>query len=78
VVYPAATRISHGVPEVGGSVEGLEKLLECSSVLSELGKSKDATDAVICVLAAADFLDGRAIAPHDKELALSEGWIWSF
>ena len=76
-VYPAATRISHGAPDVGGSLKGLEKLIDYSSVSLTLEKSKDAADAVVCVLAAADFLTGRAIAPLDRELASLEGWIWS-
>jgi len=76
-VYPSATRICHGVPDVGGSLEGLEQLIDYSSVLSTLQKSKDAVDAVVCVLAAADFIDGRAIGPVDHELASFEGWIWS-
>lgn len=76
-VYPAATRIGHGAPDVGGSLEGLNELLDCSAVLSALTKSKDAVDAAVCVLAAADFLLGRAIAPIDHETALLEGWIWA-
>ena len=76
-VYPAATRIGHGAPDVGGSLEGLNELLDCSAVLSALTKSKDAVDAAVCVIAAADFLLGRAIAPIDHETALLEGWIWA-
>ena len=76
-VYPSATRRSHGAPDIGGSLKGLEKLIDYSSVSSILEKSKDAADAVVCVLAAADFLTGRAIAPRDRELAFLEGWIWS-
>jgi hypothetical protein len=45
--------------------------------LSALTKSKDAVDAAVCALAAADFLLGRAIAPIDHETALLEGWIWA-
>ena len=75
-VYPAATRIAHGSPGIGGSLEGLGKLLDCTAVLSELTQSEDAADAAVCSLAAADFLLGRAIAPFDHETALVEGWIW--
>ncbi len=76
-VYPAATRIGHGAPDVGGSLEGLGELLDCSAVLPALIQSKDAVDAAVCALAAADFLLGRAIAPLDHETALVEGWIWA-
>ena len=76
-VYPAATRIGHGSPDVGGSLDGLGESLDCSEVLSVMTKSKDAVDAAVCALAAADFLLGRAIAPLDQETALVEGWIWA-
>ena len=76
-VYPAATRLSYGLPDVGGSLDGLDELLNCTSVLPVLTNSKDATDAAVCVLAAADFLRGYAIAPTDKETAYVEGWIWA-
>lgn len=76
-VYPAATRIAHGASDVGGSLKGLGEFLNYSAVSSILKKSKDAVDAAVCTLAAADFLLGRAIAPLDKETAKVEGWIWA-
>ena len=76
-VYPAATRIAYGASDVGGSLEGLENLLDCSAVLPALMQSKDAVDAAVCALAAADFLCGRAIPPVDHNTALIEGWIWA-
>jgi len=76
-VYPAATRIGHGAPDVGGSLEGLGELLDCSAALPALMQSKDAVDAAVCALAAADFLLGRSIPPPDHETALVEGWIWA-
>ena len=75
-VYPAATRIGHGARDCGGSLVGLDGLLDCSAV-PDLGKSKDTVDAAVCALAAADFLRGHAIAPQDKEAAYIEGWIWA-
>jgi hypothetical protein len=36
----------------------------------------DALDAMICVLAGADFLAGKAYPPTDLALAQKEGWIW--
>lgn len=76
-VYPAATRIGHEAPDVGGSLEGLNELLDCSAVLPELTHSKDTVDAAVCTLAAADFLLGRAIPPVDLHAASIEGWIWA-
>lgn len=38
----------------------------------------DVLDAVVCLLAGADFLLGRAKPPEGEEVALAqkEGWIW--
>ncbi|MGD0997111.1 MAG: DUF429 domain-containing protein [Thermoleophilia bacterium] len=76
-VYPAATRIAHGAADHGGSLEGLGELLDCSAVEPTALASKDAVDACVCVLAAADFLLGGAVAPSDLETAVVEGWIWA-
>jgi hypothetical protein len=76
-VYPAATRIAHGAADKGGSLEGLGELLDCSNVEPAVLASKDAADACVCVLAAADFLRRLAVAPPHPETALVEGWIWS-
>ncbi|MCB9766705.1 MAG: DUF429 domain-containing protein [Candidatus Omnitrophica bacterium] len=75
-VYPAATRIGHGALDKGGSLVGLEVLLDCTSVQGDLS-CKDIVDAVVCTIAAADFLSGKAAPPLDKEAALVEGWIWA-
>lgn len=45
--------------------------------LAEMEDSADALDAVVCLLAATDFLAGHAAPPEDLELALREGWIWA-
>lgn len=37
----------------------------------------DLLDAAVCVLAAQDFLMGRAVPPPDRCLAECEGWIWT-
>jgi hypothetical protein len=37
----------------------------------------DTLDAIVCVLAAQDFLEGRAMSPQDMALAQREGWIWA-
>ena len=44
---------------------------------SQLTSSADALDAVVCLLATKDFLDGRAMEPIDTDLACQEGWIWT-
>lgn len=75
--YPAATRIGHGVPDAGGSLEGLGDVLDCSAVPSTLLQIDHVGDATVCSLAAADFLLGRAVGPDDQESALVEGWIWA-
>jgi predicted nuclease with RNAse H fold len=76
-VYPAATRIGHGAPDIGGSLVGLDELIDCTAVSPELAQSEDAVDAAVCSLAAADFLSGKAAPPLDKDKALAEGWIWA-
>ena len=50
-VYPAATRIAHGARDAGGSLAGLEGLLDCSAVTSEVATWADAADAAVCALA---------------------------
>lgn len=77
-VYPAATRRAHGAPDVGGSLRGLEDVLDMSAVASR-SLSVDAIDAAVCALAGADFLLGRARAPgpDEAEAARTEGWIWA-
>lgn len=75
--YPAATRVAHGAPDVGGSLVGLDGLLDCGEVPEALRQSKDAMDAAVCTLAAADFLLDKAVPPADLETAQIEGWIWA-
>lgn len=76
-VYPAATRRAHGAPDRSGSLEGLHHRLDCSAVTPSLPRSAHAIDALVCVLAAADFLRGVARPPSDQDLARLEGWIWT-
>jgi hypoxanthine-DNA glycosylase len=76
-VYPAATRISLGVSDRGGSLQGLSPHLRFRA--GSPPKSPDARDAVVCALAAAEFLAGRAIGPtaEQESRARKEGWIWA-
>ncbi|MCP9832165.1 DUF429 domain-containing protein [Synechococcus sp. HJ21-Hayes] len=76
-VYPAATRLAHGSPGKGGSMDGLEHLLDLSDLGGRLPASADAIDALVCVLAAADFIRGKARPPVDLETTRQEGWIWT-
>jgi hypothetical protein len=76
-VYPATTRLAHGSEGKGGSIEGLEPLLDLSALEGVLPTSADAIDALVCVLAAADFIRGRSRPPVDLGTARQEGWIWT-
>ena len=87
-VYPAATLIAHGfrsggykrreqIAERREILACLGRLIEVGPHASELERSADALDAAVCVLAAQDFLEGRAMAPLNLDLATQEGWIWA-
>lgn len=87
-VYPAATLVAHGFRSTGykkaehvaerremiGAVNGLIDLGSHNSLLEQ---SADALDAVVCLLAAKDFLEDRAMRPVNLALAKREGWIWA-
>jgi hypothetical protein len=87
-VYPAATLRAHGI-EAGeykrpSEIDGRRGLLSrlgarvtLPSDLQVLEKSADAIDAVVCLVAGADFLEGRAVPPGDLATARKEGWIWA-
>ncbi len=89
-VYPAGTLRAHGLPD-GRYKERrrpehraqravlLEALAERMALPAERGlllDAPDVLDAAVCVLAAADFLEGRCPGPTDPALAAREGWIW--
>lgn len=86
-VYPAATLGMHALPsrtykkpdqvvEREVIIEGLSKIIELPDDMSAARQNADALDAVVCLLAVKDFLDGASEAPKDLELAKKEGWIW--
>ena len=58
-------------------MDGLEHLLDLSDLRGRLPASADAIDALVCVLAAADFIRGKAQPPVDLETTRQEGWIWT-
>ena len=91
-VYPAATLKAHGMelaPYKKASDDGHRKqrtaifemlqreMRHCESHLSIALRNADALDAVVCALAAADFLRDQACPPHDRSVAQAEGWIWT-
>jgi hypothetical protein len=78
-VYPAATRLSHGLPradkrskDVSAERAAIERLF--SSTGEALWGNPDVRDAILCLIAGADYLRGECLAPL-KPLS-SEGWIW--
>lgn len=86
-VYPAATLLAYGAILKGYKADArlaerqsifriLEKRVDCSTLAAQVCASADTFDAVVCVLAAVDFLEGWAIPPDQPQLALKEGWIW--
>jgi predicted RNase H-like nuclease len=86
-VYPAATLVAHGYRSTGYKardevaerreiVASLCTVIDVGGHHSTLESSADALDAAVCILAAKDFIDGRALPPPDLGLAEREGWIW--
>ena len=88
-VYPAATLRAYGIRDAGYKkagqqderheiVKGLKRqwMTIRDSQASELHRNADTLDAAVCVLAAEDFITGRAPGPEDRDLARREGWIW--
>jgi hypothetical protein len=59
-----------------GIIRGLCSHLSLPADQNAMIESADALDAVVCVLAGADFARGRAHKPGDFALAQREGWIW--
>ena len=59
--------------EILDAIAGLVELLsDCQAMEA----NADVLDAVVCVLAARDFLEGQAPGPRDADRAAREGWIW--
>jgi predicted RNase H-like nuclease len=87
-VYPAATLVVHGLPSKQYKkpaqsesrlkiVEGLRSPIDLASREALLLTNSDALDAVVCVLAALDFLAGEAMPPTVSDhITRKEGWIW--
>lgn len=91
-VYPGATILSHRILLVGEKYkkqaerEGRELLISRlkargvqgieGNLQKQLEASSDTLDAVLCVLAGMDFVQGRCYPPVSLERAKREGWIW--
>ncbi|MEX1361730.1 MAG: DUF429 domain-containing protein [Nannocystaceae bacterium] len=90
-VYPAATLLGRRVGATGYKGSDGTAVDNRRTILSALGNdwtlevdadllasSDDRLDAAVCVLAGADFLRGRSVAPDggQREAAEVEGWIW--
>jgi predicted RNase H-like nuclease len=86
-VYPAGTLRASRVPASAykrpEQSEARQRLLGWLANEADLPEDHslpltdpDVLDAMICVLAGADFLAGRAYSPTDLALAQKEGWIW--
>lgn len=57
-------------------INGLRAYIELPEDVSVALNDADVLDALVCVLAGADFLAGQAMPPEDADLAMKEGWIW--
>lgn len=86
-VYPAGVLQVLGLPASGYKAKedrpvrqqilaGLKQDIQLNADAEPALADADVLDALICVLAGADFLAGRAMPPEDTELAMKEGWIW--
>lgn len=86
-VYPVATLVAHGIESMGykaaNGQNARERVaqavgfgIQVEGAIPAMDSKSDALDAVICLLAAHDFLRGEAMGPEDRTLATKEGWIW--
>jgi predicted RNase H-like nuclease len=86
-VYPAATLKQRSLPfrqykkpdatEIREMITAsLAEELDMEGVISQCIESDHCLDAVLCVLAATDFLAGRCAGPADIAHFKEEGWIW--
>jgi predicted RNase H-like nuclease len=77
-VYPAATRRAYGADRARGALTGFETRLQFVAPAAEPAADEtDQRDALLCAVAAADFLRGAVMAPTDAAMARREGWIWA-
>ena len=88
-VYPAATLKAHGLRVAGYKKQQsgdarrdiralIERRLEDDTGFDVATGNADALDAILCVIAGLDFLQGEVYLPVDMALAEREGWIWVY
>jgi predicted RNase H-like nuclease len=86
-VYPAGTLLAHGMPATGYKkadqrsvreiiCDHLSQMIAGPMDVAALLNDADVLDAVVCLIAASDFLKGCCILPVDLVAAKREGWIW--
>ena len=88
-VYPAATLAQYGITASGyitksdqpvrrDIIRQLHNHIDLPNYTDLLEENDDCLDAVVCLLAARDFLTGQAAAPEPEHLQIckKEGWIW--
>jgi len=78
-VYPAATLKGRGFPSstTESIIENLkEEATLRDGVDEQMRANEHIRDAVVCMLAAADFVRGEAVPPENLKRAKKEGWIW--
>lgn len=86
-VYPAATLIAHGIDPTGYKsrngaserrrvLDAIRTLVYIDTEVPRISNSSDGLDAIICVLAACDFLSGMALPPEQDWPVEREGWVW--
>jgi hypothetical protein len=86
-VYPAGTLLAYGFPASGYKkseqrtvrtdiLGRLSEVLDLPADTNSLLEDADKLDAIVCVMAAFDFMKHRAVPPSDLLVAKNEGWIW--
>ncbi|MDN3519793.1 DUF429 domain-containing protein [Aquisalimonas lutea] len=86
-VYPAATLAAHGIRPTGYKavaggqarervLSAVRERLSVDAAIPDIGYSSDGIDAVLCTLAARDFLAEVALPPEPSAPVETEGWIW--
>lgn len=86
-VYPAATLKAHGFAHSGykkkqqtrqrGAItRDVAALLSFGPDIRNASFTDHELDAIVCLLAGKDFLNGAAMEPDDLSTARKEGWIW--
>lgn len=86
-VYPAATMLARGgslrgykkkdaLPERALLLESLSGSCEFQTVKQAAIDNHDCLDALACVVAGIDFLEGEVVHPREPGVPRREGWIW--